>query len=341
MIGEIIKNAAANAKIHAKLKNSLSAQDYEKMVAFSTVSQLAAFLKKNKDYNEALQDVSPETVHRGELERRLKSVISRDIQSLLPFSGASSKAFLSLFEMRNEIWNLKILLRLLFQPNENFAGYSSAGTLPYAKLFRAKTFEEFVELLQGTIYYKVFQPYLAQPARQTLFELETALDIFYQDITFAYIEKHLSKDEAKIALKAYGTEVDLQSILFIIRAKIYYGFTAEQILPYVTGKRFRLKEADIKALAEAKDKEHALEAAKNTYYKELFEGGLNGIEGKVSAYSLKMHKKGFKLKPYSLESVLCYIKIREVEIQNVIMITEGIRYGLPPQEIKSYIIGMD
>ncbi len=66
MIAEVIKNSAANAKIHAKRKYSLSPQDYEKMVAFSTVSQLAAFLKNNPAYRDALQDVSPETIHRAE-----------------------------------------------------------------------------------------------------------------------------------------------------------------------------------------------------------------------------------------------------------------------------------
>ena len=187
----------------------------------------------------------------------------------------------------------------------------------------------------------MFKPFLGHPEKQSLFELETALDSLYQNLTFEYIKKYLSKEEQKIAEKSYGTEVDLQTILFIIRAKIYYGFTADQVLPYVSGKRYRLKEENIRALAQADSKEAALDAAKNTCYKELFEGGLNGIEAKVSAYSLKMHKSGFKRKPYSLESVLCYIKIREVEVRNVIMITEGIRYGLPPQEIRSYVIGID
>lgn len=342
MIGEVIKNSAVNAKIHAKLKNSLKAKDYDKMVSFSTVSQLAAFLKQNAEYKEALADVSAESIHRGELERRLKTVINKNIRSLITFSSESDKAFLTLFDIRDEIWNLKILLRLLFRPSEGYSpNYIETGTLDYEKLFRARTFEDFTELLKDTVYYKVFKPFLAHPEKQSLFELETALDSLYQDLTFEYIKKYLSKEEQKIAEKSYGTEVDLQTILFIIRAKIYYGFTAEQVLPYVSGKRYRLKEEDIRALAQADSKEAALDAAKNTCYKELFEGSLNGIEAKVSAYSLKMHKSGFKRKPYSLESVLCYIKIREVEVRNVIMITEGIRYGLPPQEIRSYVIGID
>ncbi len=232
-------------------------------------------------------------------------------------------------------------MRLLFQPSERYANYIQTGTLDYEKLARATTFEQFVSELKNSIYYKVLQPYLAQPGKQTLFELETALDLFYQDLTFDYIKKYLSKDEAKLTIKAYGAEVDLQNILFIIRAKVYYGFTAEQIYPYIRGRNYRLKESDIKNLAEATDRQTALDAVRATCYQEVFDGNLNGIEAKISAYTLKMFKKAFKLKPYSIESILCYIKIREVEIRNVIMITEGIRYGLPPQEIRSYIIGMD
>ena len=199
----MIKNSAVNAKIHAKLKNSLKAKDYDKMVSFSTVSQLAAFLKQNAEYKEALADVSAESIHRGELERRLKTVINKNIRSLITFSSESDKAFLTLFDIRDEIWNLKILLRLLFRPSEGYSpNYIETGTLDYEKLFRARTFEDFTELLKDTVYYKVFKPFLGHPEKQSLFELETALDSLYQNLTFEYIKKYLSKEEQKIAEKS-------------------------------------------------------------------------------------------------------------------------------------------
>ena len=47
----------------------------------------------------------------------------------------------------------------------------------------------------------------------------------------------------------------------------------------------------------------------------------------------------FRRAGYSIEAVLYYVKIREIEFRNIVTITEGIRYGLEPTDIQRYIIG--
>ena len=57
-------------------------------------------------------------------------------------------------------------------------------------------------------------------------------------------------------------------------------------------------------------------------------------------YTLELHSRMFHKNPYSIESILYFIKLKQIEIKNIIMIIEGIRYGIEPETIKGYLIGV-
>ncbi len=345
MIKDIIQNSSMNAKMHSKMRGILKDKEYERLIVMKSVPQVAEYLKNNTRFGEILGDVDVETIHRGQLEARLHTLITQDLQSFLAFSETSSKFFLNLFEVKNEIAYIKVLMRLLKSGEREGEdsvyrhGTELKSNIDFTELANIKSMDAFLEKLEATIFGRPLRHFKENPERQNMFEIEMALDNFYRDLVFSYTKKYLSKTEAKIAEKTFGTATDLENIMYIVRAKKYYGFSTEMIFTHLYMHSTGLKKEEIRAIAEANGDAEMLDAIMATRYGKVFAGTLENAENRINMYILKIHRRMFRQKPYSIEAILYYVKMREIEIKNIIMIIEGIRYGLKPQTIKGYLIG--
>lgn len=320
-------------------RTSLSSKEYEAMSRLSSVSEVAAFLKNNTRYAAVLRQTDTDTIHRSTLESLLKGQLQYDLKALLSFSSPSAKFFLNIFDIKEEISNLKIFIRYLF--TESIDSYKRENIFTFktfSGLKNVNNFNELAENLAGTPYYKVFKPFINFPEKQNLFEIETALDAFYNRICRKYIKKYLSENEAKAALYSFGIRTDLDTIMFIIRAKKYYGFSPKKIYPYITARPCRLTEKDIKALVSAKNENEITAILKSTPYKNIFSEDLRFFEGNVHKYILKTHRNLYRKNPYSIEAILSYLSFKEIEIKNITAVIEGIRYGLTPENIRKHLI---
>ncbi len=345
MISGVIKNSAINAKVHAKLRGTLKAEDYEKLVTMRSVPEAAEYLKNNTRYEKIFRGINMENIHRGQLEARLHTFVALDLKSFFSFSGTSAKFFLGLFGIKDEIAQLKIILRRIKSAGtaetaggEILSGEFSDG-VDFTALANAKDFDSFAAMLSGTIYGKVFSGFIGSPERQNLFEIENALDMFYRNLTYSHMNKYLSKEERGLAERTLGTETDIENIMLIVRAKKYYGKSAEMIYPYLISAGYRLKKEDIRRMVDAETEEKLLSVLSETCYAKLFEDGTENVESKISAYILSLHGSMFRKNPYSIEAILYFLKLKHTEIKNIIMIIEGIRYGMEPEKIKSCLIG--
>ena len=54
-----------------------------------------------------------------------------------------------------------------------------------------------------------------------------------------------------------------------------------------------------------------------------------------------LHQKFFRLYPYSVLAVVSYLHCKEIEISNITTMIEGIRYGLAPEAILPYVVGLE
>ena len=138
--------------------------------------------------------------------------------------------------------------------------------------------------------------------------------------------------------RSFGIQTDLDTAMFILRAKKYYNFSSEQIYLYLNTAPYRLKLSEIKAMAEAKDSEEIIGILLTTPYKEVFSADTRFFENNVLRYNLKTHSSLYRKNPYSIEAILYYINIKEIEIKNITTLIEGIRYGLSPEEIQRHLI---
>jgi V/A-type H+-transporting ATPase subunit C len=347
MIGEIISNSAINAKIHAKMRSNLKAEDYNCIVNMKSVAEIAEMLKNRPRFKRLFAGIDVRNIHRGQIEASLRRIIIEDIKSFLPFMGTSAKFFLRVYSIRNEIEYIKVIIRLL-NSNEidymkrmtRFDGEFSSG-VDFTALANAKSFDEFAEILKPTIYYMPLRSFAGNKTVSGNFEVEAALDRFYRSLTYSYMSRYLSKSDADTVEKILAVDTDLENLMFIIRAKLYYKMDKELICLYLSDKGRKLKSADIERLVSAKSDEELKKAVSETVYAELFFDGFDKAEDKIQRTKINYYRKAFKRRPYSTEAVLYYLKLCETEIKNITMATEGVRYGLDPKVIKGYLLNSE
>ena len=73
-----------------------------------------------------------------------------------------------------------------------------------------------------------------------------------------------------------------------------------------------------------------------TIYQEIKEE--ENIEYTIKQYLYRMYKNYFRSKAFDITMVIAYIELRKIQIQNTIVIIEGIRYELNYQQIQKKLI---
>ena len=344
-MGGAMKNSALNVKIHGKLKNRLTNDMYGRMTTLKSVPDVAKFLKEETSYARMLPETDVSEIHRGYLEKILTMGLSRDIRSLSSFMNISETAFMRLFEIREDMENIKVFLRYLcanhvdrFIPAAIFGG---SGKIDFQRLAVVKNFDEFLSVIDDTIYAKPLKGFSGYEERPNIFDMENSLNAYYNSLVFKYAKKYLSPAEFETVKETHGSEADLFTIMFIIRAKKNFNIPVEQLYPYIKHKYAHLNEETVTEMVNAKSAEEVYEILKGTKYYKIFADGSAFIERRIEKYISDLHAKMFRKAQYSIEAVLYYVNVREVELRNIVTIIEGIRYGLEPSVIKQYLIGID
>jgi V/A-type H+-transporting ATPase subunit C len=94
-------------------------------------------------------------------------------------------------------------------------------------------------------------------------------------------------------------------------------------------------------LIEAEGYEAYVDIISKTPYGFLFKGQDQlFIEHNYHEYTYKLYKMLFRRKPFSIACMISYLRLKEIEISNIISIIEGIRYNLSESEIGKFIVGM-
>lgn len=343
MLSQIINNAAATTKIHAKMRGMLSRADYDKMTAMKTVSEVTDYLKRETGYKTVLKNINATDIHRGQLEDLLDAQTLADFNSLRSFVTSSKRAYIDLYFRKYEAEQLKVFLRMLF------AGHAERYKAPYkpkhsgdfdlSVIEGANTFDEFVNRLQGSEYHAVFSAFKGGGLKDP-FDAEQALDMYFFRHAFRYIKRFLPEKEQRIIIKSLGSEADLINIMFILRIKAYYSMSADKIYTYIIPKHYRINKEDIRIMAESGSYDEAYAAALETPYREVLEGS-ESLSHKMGEFLNSLNKKLFLENPYTIQAIMCFISRRKTEIKNIVSIVEGVRYSLSPEKIKEYIVGYD
>lgn len=351
---ESFSSKAVLAKVKAMEGRMLTPSDYEQLMHRSSVSACAAYLKNLPAYADVLRDVQETQIHRGALEERLEKSVFEQFLRLSRYVGHSNKFFRQYRISWMEIQCIITCVRLLDVPpqaegtsaRENEFLRSVPGYLIDRLSFNVlaladvRSFDGLLKALGRSPYVKALErahPSPQEPVSVAAVEHELYLD-YYAGIHRLIDRYYRGKTAEELhALFVYQAQIRNISILF--RLKRFFGAEPEEIRRLMLPYNGRLSRRVMRSLVEAPDDGAMLETLSHTRYASFFnpenfssiEFGLNSIRYRTSRRYLT-----FSQNPAT--AFVAFMTLRELEVENLINIIEGVRYGLDASQIRPLLI---
>jgi len=343
---KVIIYAAVNTKIRALEKDFLEREDYLNMIRKKSVVDVAHYLKENTSYGKLLKEISIDNISRRDLEDILKNNMIKNMDKLIYYFRDDYKELIRSLYMKYEIEDLKILSRSIFNGKKletiekslSFLGkYSRVNP---EKLFKSRTIRDLIYSLEGSEFFEFLIP-LVDGRRENLFRFEMALDMGY----FSIIQRRklkISPEDRKILKKWEGLLADLYNIQWVYRGKKFYSLSPEELLNYTINFGDKLTFRERKAMCYEKNLEELYKMITDTIYGFLFKKEemyrdiyMERRINRFMYYKLKALNRQF---PLSIIQTIGYVWSFEFEIRDIISIVEGIRYNIPPEEAKKFLV---
>ncbi|MDR1392225.1 MAG: V-type ATPase subunit [Clostridiales bacterium] len=341
-----MKNFAMPVKIKSKERNRIKENDIETILKMKSVHDITNYLKHNTNCSKFLGNVNTESIRRGQFEVLLKRSLFCECQNIKKFENGPIKKYLKVFIIKDEIESLKLHFRFVCgTENETTIknydveryGYDNLNFLFNEKQNKRKiSFKEFVESLSETIYYKILFPLIDNISTQNVFHVETALDMYYNKLLFSTIKKIFLKYKCENLKKIFGIKIDMSNIIFILRAKFNYNQHSDKIYPFIMPHYYKIKPSTVNLIVESNSFNEACTVLSKTIYKNFFSTDINLIERNFRIFNTKMLRNVFRKYSYTKFAPIIYLEIKTSEINDIVTIIEGVRYGMNSEEIKKH-----
>lgn len=346
----LLTYSGITTKVRAMESHLISDSQFREMANLEDVRSAAEYLRQQHAYADIFTDLDDTKLHRGYIEQLLTLSKYRDFTKLYRFSNLSQRKFLDLYFMHYEIDIIKKSLRNVMSHQKmdldlsmfrNF--FETHSDIDLVSLAQAENLKELIAGLEGSIYYKLLEESGdgVQDGISTLFDYELKLDLLYFKTIWKARKKLLSKKEQKILGQCFGCHLDMLNVQWIYRSKKYYFLPAADIYALLIPVQYHLKPGQIQRMAEAATLEDFFAALKDTYYGSIPTAGASehlNLESLSEQIQNRIYHMVSRKNPYSIAILDSYLYFKELEKQRLITTIEGIRYGLSPNEIISFVI---
>lgn len=326
-------------------------EDYERLLAEKNVKDICAYLKTTDGYGEVLSGMDEREVHRGQLELLLEREIVDEYVRLYNFMDNSKRAVMKFWFMRREVEFLKREIRHIYTHEERSEDEINQGKFDaffktHTKIngevmHNASTLADCIIACKGTPYAQVLER--AESVGADLFSMSMMLDMYYYKSIWHTASQMLDKKQFTLFKRLIGTKIDMLNLMWIYRGKKYFKFGNEIIFTYLLPVRYRLSEDVTKQLVTTPSADAFVDAVGAlSGYADLFTDCDKGKfpESNYRRIYNKLSKTVFASYPDSMVAVYAYLNLREVEIDNITTVIEGIRYNLNSDFIRTHI-GID
>jgi len=334
-----------NVKCRAMYARLLTERDYDAMIPMKSVSQVGVYLKKHTPYAYFLRRIDENDIRREQIEQALARALFYDYERLVKFSGDGIKSAIGAMFEAYEIEDLKHVIgsicsnRKQSVTSDDLPYVQSYGNLSDSPAIAASTMKELTESLAHTRYYKPLLPF-ASAENPDFIEIDHALNLLnYKDKLNAF-KKNLRGKNRRIAVSILGAKNDLANITFIYRVIKLFNFAPKDILAHLMPCEHKVSYGELFKMAECKNTEELINLIGKSYYGFLFPKGKESEWEKLqSEYFYKIHVKNLRMQNTDFGAAVSYLYLREIDIRNIVMLIEGVRYKLPASSISTFLVG--
>ncbi len=340
MRGPYDTHYAVKTKITAKKGRILKKFEWNKILDFTTVEQLTDYLKKSEPFQDVLKDVK-NNIRRDNLETILGRYKTLEIEKLLHYYSGAYKEFIKSLLTEADLIDISLILRKIARNeslddiSDRFIHSKKFTIIPYNKLLSSKNIGQFIENLKGTPYYNDLRGLTDEDAINRDFHIEMKLYVSSYKSQLEKADK-LFKDDKNAVKDIIGTKIDILNILWIYRAKNYYHITPAEMLNYSLEGGKKLNFDKLKNLCFDENAED-LNVMISEVFDDKFRDDLSHIDISL-AMNYFMNNYLNKNEFENLGLTLSYVYMLDIVINNLTTITEGIKYHLPKDDLKNYLV---
>jgi V/A-type H+-transporting ATPase subunit C len=338
------------AATRAKVKKGylITKEILEGLIEQKTINDALDILKST-DYKKEIAEIPPD-FRLIDIEHALRRNLIRHFTEIIIASNYSP--IILAYFYKYLLHNLKVVLK------------GKALKKTYSELYNSIILDAEAFLGRRDIIIKVLEEATLEDAVSTLSKYEfgktiqeaynlyrekknlNIFDIYFDKLFINNLVSSLNKinlQDARACRDIVGTEIDFYNILAILRAK-YLGlditFQREVIIPKV----FFISEEILNSLIASEEIENCFQILKSTKYSQLIteevktREDLPRLEKQFKIYLYKISQSKFLTGSNNLDVVIAFIKLKEIEVQNLITIMFGIKNGIKPSEIYKLLI---
>ncbi len=311
-----------------------------------SLSEVAGYLKNQKNYQDTLADVQESSIHRGQLEELIKKTNFNHTLKLVKFVELKDKSFYKLNLIQREIELILATIRQVISGNVEIAiaefptYFIRHASFDIAKLSQVRSYETLLEAVMGTRFYEVLKPFSETDNNLIKYSnIEHKLDEGFYDCVFERINENYNGKLKKEIETIFMTKIELSNIVKIYRLKKFYNADPEDIKELLIMNHSRISENKINEIISLPDADlvlHYLE--RSDFSKFMDDQDYVYIEYYAEKIKYNLAKRYMY---YSNEAPNVYsalMILAEIERENIFHIIEGIRYNLDENEIREMLI---
>ncbi len=320
----------------------LTESDFDTLVSCRGVAEVADRLRSTPDYADVFASVTIGDIHRLQLEALLDNLVEERLARISSFEKLMGHEFYKYYicthDCRLIVSCLRICLggaasRNVFSMPSFYGRNTRVDAIALAK---AESFDDVLAALKGSEYGSALRARENEIRSGGILHAELALDDF-ADSKLADIAGSFGCDEKSSEL--FKTKSDLTRLTRLCRAIRLRLDDPILSAALMSGGLTLLSDRQRRRLAVSADTDDFFAKLSQTVYAPLAGAGSASSFGSACDRFLYEKSRGrlhFSTDP--IETVFAYMNILENEVRNVVLVSEGVRYGLSPENIKQMII---
>lgn len=344
MGSRLIDYAFLNSRIAGMYSRLLTPEDVQLLVKAAGVPEFfRALIKTN--YSEFLAGIRPDEISAPLLESVLFAALFDCYQKIIPSLRDTNdvnflKKLLLVFELRNvkTIIRGKVTGRSANDLRKDLINIGRYSVINTEFLLGAKDLEEVIAYLEkhpvvGGIIRFAYERY---KKAQNLYVLDSSIDVRYLADLYKGIDSLNAFDRGRLR-KLYGTQMDLNNILWALRLKFIYGVDPREIMVDLVPEYYEYDEKFFKSIVyepEIKNVFAILLKLPWTKYVKQEAVTIGDIERGFGMYYRDVAFLMFRNDPFSLSSIAGFLFIKRAEVSLLVKILESKEYHIPPEELE-------
>ncbi|MBU5626076.1 V-type ATPase subunit [Oscillibacter sp. MSJ-2] len=337
---------AIMTKCKAMYGQHLTVQQYQDMMHCSGVSAIASYLKEEPAYQQALASVRPDAVYRAQLERMLRKSRHAQYAGLMRYDFSASDSFYRCLMRRGEIEQILELIRLLNAGcPERFAKQypvflERGASFSFEALAQVRDFSQLLRVLERTSYAKALAPFQSEGPDQSIdyTGCETALYADYYRRLEQSVDQ-LFRGRVRSQLhELIETHVELINIRAIYRMKTFFPEAGPDRIRGLLLPSWRRSSGMEQLLSAPTAGEFRTALSESRYCRYFGPDDLSEIDYRADRVEYHLARRFMHFASDAPTAFMAFMVLTQLELENIVTIIEGVRYGTPPEEIASMLI---